>query len=219
MSKQLLIVEGKDAIVLSVLLGQKGIGNPKGYENKAKREKEFIKNGEGYQGAISAFREAVESQDYSNIGIIIDANDKGAASRWKEIRHILTKQYDTSELLKADAQKNGKLISQTDASTIGIWIMPDNENEGYLEHFISELVPPKDENWQHVEVVMADLQKQKYCKLTKSKIGKAKLHTWLAWQKEPGKPFGTAMQAEYFDVNAPIVQPFLDWFSATFVLA
>jgi hypothetical protein len=219
MSKQLLIVEGKDAIVLSVLLGKKGLSHPKGYENKNKREKEFIKNGESYEGAKSAFREAVESQDYSNIGIIIDANDKGAESRWREIRHILSQHYDASELSKADAQKNGKLIAQPNSSTIGIWIMPDNESGGYLEHFITKLVPSKDESWQHVEVVMADLQKQKFCKLTKSKIGKAKLHTWLAWQKEPGKPFGTAMQAEYFDVNAPIVQPFLDWFSETFVLA
>ncbi len=52
-----------------------------------------------------------------------------------------------------------------------------------------------------------------------AKRGKAQLHTWLAWKKEPGKPFGQAMDANYFDIKMPVVQEFLDWFSGTFELS
>jgi hypothetical protein len=30
---------------------------------------------------------------------------------------------------------------------------------------------------------------------------KAIIHTWLAWQKEPGKPLGTAITARFLDPN------------------
>jgi hypothetical protein len=63
-----------------------------------------------------------------------------------------------------------------------------------------------------------DLLTQSFNELTSSRKQKALLYTWLAWQLEPGKPFGKAIQAGYLDHTAPPVQPFLDWFSQTFQL-
>ncbi len=46
---------------------------------------------------------------------------------------------------------------------------------------------------------------------------KAKIHTWLAWQKEPGKPLGQAITATYFNANAPHAQELIDWIRRLFV--
>ena len=45
---------------------------------------------------------------------------------------------------------------------------------------------------------------------------KAVLHTWLAWQEEPGLPYGTAMRARFFRGDSPAAQAFVTWFRKVF---
>jgi hypothetical protein len=40
---------------------------------------------------------------------------------------------------------------------------------------------------------------------------KAVVHAWLAWQADPGCPFGTAIKAKYFDIDSPSAKEFLAW--------
>lgn len=82
----------------------------------------------------------------------------------------------------------------------------------------SKLISPHDALWLHTTAVLSELTTKPFCELTPAKRGKAQLHTWLAWKKDPGKPFGQAMDANYFDIKMPGVQEFLDWFSGTFEL-
>jgi hypothetical protein len=46
---------------------------------------------------------------------------------------------------------------------------------------------------------------------------KARIHTWLAWQEEPGKPVGQAITARYLDANMPHVRQLLDWIRELFI--
>lgn len=103
--------------------------------------------------------------------------------------------------------------------TVGIWIMPDNANIGYLEHFIAKLIKSEDPLLLHVEKTLDDLEKQPFNELRPNRIGKAKVHTWLAWKNEPGNPFGTAVEIGYFDINAPIANEFVHWFQEVFDLS
>jgi hypothetical protein len=45
---------------------------------------------------------------------------------------------------------------------------------------------------------------------------KAYIHTWLAWQKEPGKPLGQAVTARYFDPNAAQAVKLIDFLRRLF---
>jgi hypothetical protein len=45
---------------------------------------------------------------------------------------------------------------------------------------------------------------------------KARLHTWLAWQEEPGKPIGQAITKRFLDPEATEAQAFLDWLRRLF---
>jgi hypothetical protein len=45
---------------------------------------------------------------------------------------------------------------------------------------------------------------------------KAIMHTWLAWQEEPGLPFGTAIKAGYLDSSAAPVDTLVSWLNRLF---
>ena len=45
---------------------------------------------------------------------------------------------------------------------------------------------------------------------------KAVLHTWLAWQEEPGLPYGTAIRAAVFRHDSEVAECFVRWFRRVF---
>jgi hypothetical protein len=45
---------------------------------------------------------------------------------------------------------------------------------------------------------------------------KARIHTWLAWQENPGLPFGTAITARYFGADSQEALKFVNWFNLLF---
>jgi hypothetical protein len=42
-------------------------------------------------------------------------------------------------------------------------------------------------------------------------VQNAHIHTWLAWQADPGTPMGLAITKKYLDANAPSAANFLRW--------
>lgn len=215
---QQLIVEGKDAVVLSVLCSMRGLPPPQGYENPEKYKKEFIVEAGNYDKALIALREAIDNTALTNIGIILDANEVGPAARWDAVKNILSKIYPEEHLKHASLQENGIVITGENLPVVGLWVMPDNRNVGYLEHFIARLIPPENDLWPHAQAVVNDLENHNLRRFGPSKTQKAMLHTWLAWQPEPGKPFGTALSSQYFDAHATAADGFIAWFRQTFAL-
>lgn len=162
--------------------------------------------------------DVLRKPEYSNIGLIVDANDKGAVSRWEKIKSILSAHFSAGTLNALAPKPSGILVQESGLPTVGIWIMPDNQNIGYLEHFVAEMIPNGDEVWRYANDTVANLEKENFCRFKPVKRQKALLHTWLAWQDEPGKPFGTALETKYLDANAAVVEPFLNWIRTTFQL-
>lgn len=190
-----------------------------GYEHPLKFKEEFVKVGKGAVGAIRQLQLSMTEPGLTHIGLVIDADDMGFKSRWQQIRRVLATQYEPETLTLADAQSGAKVITEQLMPTVGIWIMPDNAGKGYLEHFIASMIPAENELWNHATGVLNELRDKPFNVLTAGKHQKSLLHTWLSWQRDPGKPFGLAIQSGYFNVDATSVSPFLDWFSRTFQLA
>lgn len=42
------------------------------------------------------------------------------------------------------------------------------------------------------------------------------IHTWLAWQDDPGTPLGQAITKRYLDAEGPHVAAFLSWLTRLF---
>ena len=93
--------------------------------------------------------------------------------------------------------------------------MPDNQTKGILEDFLRFLVPPDSRLFSHVESSVATIpaEERLFGQLAQPK---AIIHTWLAWQAEPGKPFGTAITAKFLDVNVAQVDVLVAWLKSLF---
>ncbi|HFA51614.1 MAG TPA: hypothetical protein ENJ95_21585 [Bacteroidetes bacterium] len=216
--KQRLIVEGKDAIVLSVICS-KHMPPPKGYANPKVYEKSFVEEAGSYERALTLFKNSLSDTSIENLGIIVDANQVGAAARWQSLKKILDGFFPEKILNAASLSPNGILLNGENLPTVGVWIMPDNQSKGYLEHFLAALIHEDDTLWNHAQTTVDELMEKDFCKFKEVQKQKALVHTWLAWQKKPGLPFGTAADAGYFNVNSAAVEPFLNWFKKTFELS
>ena len=149
--------------------------------------------------------------DLKRLGIIIDA-DADLQSRWQSITAILAQEGYTG--FPQQPSPNGTIIEQK-GKRIGIWIMPDNLATGMLEDFVGSLVPPGDVLWTFaVECVNAVILKDLRFPL----VGRSKalIHTWLAWQENPGSPLGLAIKNSRLDPNAPSALPLVNWLQRLF---
>ncbi len=93
--------------------------------------------------------------------------------------------------------------------------MPDNQLSSELEDFGSWLISDEDALVPHVENTLNQLEADDLARY-RHKRSKAFVHTWLAWQENPGMPMGKAITAKALSANSPIAQTFMDWLNRLF---
>ncbi|WP_295454283.1 DUF3226 domain-containing protein [uncultured Thiodictyon sp.] len=148
---------------------------------------------------------------YQRIGIVLDA-DYLPENRWQSVCDRLS---GKGFKLPAQPDCEGTVIDRADGKRLGIWLMPDNQSEGKLENFLALLVPPDDPCWELAGKSTAQAQ-QMGAGFTERDFIKAHIHTWLAWQEEPGMPFGTAIRAATFSHDAEVARRFVAWMERLF---
>jgi hypothetical protein len=155
------------------------------------------------------------SEDGDIFGVVIDA-DTDLAARWRSLRDRLIRVgYDR---VPDNPSRDGTILDPpagTLLPRVGIWIMPDNQAKGILEDFLRFLVPAGSCLFDHVESSVAAIPEgeRRFSQLAEPK---AIIHTWLAWQKEPGKPLGTAITARYLDPGVAQVDVLVSWLKRLF---
>jgi hypothetical protein len=148
------------------------------------------------------------------IGVIVDA-DEDLGSRWVSLKNILQKRnYNVPD----NPDPNGILIPGVGIyPTIGIWIMPDNTQSGKLENFVWNLIPQDNPLKPFAERILTEIDSASIeNKYSRTDRDKALIHTWLAWQREPGKPMGLAIKATFLTHDTPLAQRFIGWLNALF---
>ncbi len=199
-----LLVEGKDdEHVFYSLLKHHQI--PRRFE---------IKNKESINKLLDTLEVELLSSDLGRLGIVVDA-DTDVAARWQALRDKLIRSgYST---VPVTLNLNGTIIKEEELPIVGIWLMPDNTIPGMLENFVSFLVPLGDSLWPMAEDILQKVI-EKDCRFRDTYQMKAQLHTWLAWQEQPGTPLGLAITNRYLDANAPHAQKLMDWIRQLFDL-
>lgn len=94
--------------------------------------------------------------------------------------------------------------------------MPNNRSLGMLEDFLSMLIAPADPTWDYANDA-TNHARTLGAPVSTIHHAKAVIHTWLSWREEPGKPFGIAITARYFQHDTPEALAFVDWFRRLFV--
>jgi len=152
---------------------------------------------------------------YERIGIVLDANSS-LTNRWAQIRDRASQ---TGVILPESPQPNGTVVDgRLPGSRVGVWLMPDNSSAGTLESFLSTLVPAEHPLWVFADQVTREAR-QHGAQCPEKDHLKSTLHTWLAWQEEPGLPFGTALKAGSFETDREGALRFVAWFRNLFVEA
>ena len=148
------------------------------------------------------------------LGIVIDA-DFALNEHWQSVRNQLIK---VGYVLPPQPNPNGTIVEQQGKyPRLGIWLMPDNSTTGMLEDFVKYLVPPEDKLWPESERVLAEIERQNLnLYREKENRSKALVYTWLAWQKEPGKPMGVAIAANFLTTDSELCQCFVKWLDDLF---
>ena len=197
-----LLVEGPDdAQVFFHLLRHYGLHRQINIEHKA-----------GIHRLLDQLDIELERSGLGRLGIIVDA-DTDIGTRWQSLRDRLIRCGYSN--MPVEPQPQGTIVKKGERPIVGIWLMPDNTIPGMLENFISSLVPPDDLLWPMANTIVQQvIVKDRRFPVTQTI--KAHLHTWLAWQEEPGKPMGQAIAKHYFDANAPYAQRLINWLRQLF---
>ncbi len=204
-NQNLLLVEGKDDE--HVFLGLLAYYNiPNAFR---------VKNTDGINKLMDALELEVDSNELKHIGVVVDA-DVVLEDRWKALRSVLAKMSYNS--VPSMPNSNGTIIYAEERPTVGIRLMPNNVLPGMIEDFIRFLVPEDDTLWPLAEdVVRKVIATDRKFRL--SYTSKALLHTWLAWQEEPGGPMGQAITKRYLNANAPYAQELMSWIRQLFEIS
>lgn len=174
-----------------------------------------IENKVGIHKLLDELDVELDRSGLGRLGIVIDA-DTDLADRWKSIRNrLIALGYNT---VPKTPHPDGTIIEEEGQTVVvGVWLMPSNTLPGILEDFISFLVPPRDILWSLAENTVQQVMQQD-CRFPLTQKSKAHIHTWLAWQEEPGRPIGQAITKKYLDANAPHAQQLINWIRQLFDL-
>ena len=218
MGKQVLLVEGNDdEHVVKHLCRAHGINV--GFEiEKVKGDPNIDggEQGEGIEYLLDQVPLRLRQSDIERLAVLVDA-DTNAQSRWEQLRDRLRKA-GHENVPDEPAEEGTIMYLAVDSETVrlGVWIMPNNRLPGMLEDFAAFLLPEDDKMMPHVERFLDDIPSEDRL-FTDVHLSKARIHSYLAVQEEPGKPLGLAVTFRYLDAGREVVKPFLTWLTETLI--
>ncbi|WP_027469430.1 DUF3226 domain-containing protein [Deefgea rivuli] len=150
------------------------------------------------------------------LAIVVDADrapDGGFAKTIQQITAKVTQHgYDSPPV---SLGSGGLLYKHNDGlPDLGVWIMPDNASDGMLEDWIKQCISPAEASLlAQAQNTIAGLAAPKF-KVTK--LSKAEVATWLAWQKQPGEGLYCAVKDHLLDSASPQYVGLLKWLKIVF---
>lgn len=155
---------------------------------------------------------------YKTIGVIVDAdiNPVGRLQRFVQVLNASKRfRLDENNPLTAEGLITDGVV--VDAARVGLWVMPDNQSHGMLEDFLAVMADTAHpELMVESESAISNIESKGLQQYTPRHRPKAKIHTYLAWQKDPGSTLPQAIQKHYLDVSSENARPFVSWINRLF---
>jgi hypothetical protein len=166
-----------------------------------------LKPKDGVDNLLDTFGDELQATDLDCVAAILDA-DTEIASRWGRLSHALREAGYTAVPPTPEAQ--GTIILEEGLVPVGVWLMPDNRTVGAIEDFIGSLIAANDNLWPKAQGDVAAIRAEDR-RFKPSYLSKASIHTWLAWQEEPGTRLGQVFRKKYLNPQHPTAGVFVDW--------
>jgi hypothetical protein len=188
-TKAQLLVEGKDDLhVIKALCGRHQVVETFSVQIPA----------EGGPGGIEALLESIpvrlKISSLRALGIVVDADQN----------------------LPSQPNANGFITVPGNKPKVGVWLMPNNRLPGMLENFVAHLIPDGDPLALQANTCLEKIQDQGLNRYKPVHRPKAFIHTWLAWQENPGQPMGQAITARVLNPGMPLAMTFVNWLDLLF---
>ena len=201
--EMVLLVEGKNDFHVIMALGEK-YNIPQNFK---------IYNCEGDEKVLEKLNALIPTAIPPKvIGLVLDADNPNLSGRWLSIQSKLA--YHKCSLPEKP-NPNGTIIkSYDDIPRLGIWLMPNNHVDGMLEDFCCEMI--SEQAISTVEECINIATERGHTSFIPNHHIKAVVHTYLAWQDEPGKPLGQSITSNALRSNTPTANTFAAWLKDLF---
>jgi len=172
--------------------------------------------GSGIETTLNSFRLNIQESGKQAVGLVIDA-DEHIDRRWQQVIDII-RRVNRGYVLPKIPDPQGTLIPAPNdySPRLGVWLMPDNQQKGMLEDFAAFLIPVSDQLRPFAHKILDEIETAKLNYYRRQHRSKANVHTWLAWQENPGMPMGQAITAKALSATSPIAVAFVAWLNRLF---
>lgn len=162
----------------------------------------------GFDRIGRQIRDSYRPDEMTGLGIVADM-DLASDNRYLELRRIL--EAERFRGIPDQIGVDGLVVDEAASGCLGVWLMPDNLGEGMTETFAAQLFADADPGWAHAQAVVSNLPDHARSFDPVRHSDKARIHTWLAWQEDPGGSLGDAVLRGYLDVNGALADRFCAW--------
>lgn len=168
--------------------------------------------GSGIFQQINKSATLLSNQSGVRLAFVCDADQNYQDTYQKVLGLFKELPYGLVHVVEEGLPDNAIIFKSNDYDAVlGVWIMPENQQNGALESFIKQSIASDnlllDKAVEVVKNVEPKLFDDNYQE-------KAELFTWMAWQKEPTRSYGEVVA--YLDANAMPVKHLIAWLKNTF---
>lgn len=113
--------------------------------------------------------------------------------------------------IRRAGQPSGNFYAHNDGlEDISLWVMPNNKDNGMTEDWIKSCIIDAEANLlEHVELSISNIPKPiRFKEIHKAK---ARIATWLAWQKIPGQGAYRALEHDLFNTSCASYTHMANW--------
>lgn len=198
-TRRFIVEGGDDRHVIDQLVGVKQVKKPE------------IHPKSGFSELLKSLPENLTNNSLEFLAVVFDA-DRDPVARWREVREKMTAA-GVEDVPEAPAE--GGFIGNSPSDRIlprrtGIWMMPNNRSPGALEELVVRMIPVVSPLFAHVRASIDSIPPNERL-FSDEKRTKAEIRTWLAWQKDPGLAYGSAIRENYLDTETPGIADFVAW--------
>ena len=153
----------------------------------------------------------------TRLAVVVDADSEDNGGGYQRAIGRVTEIVEPYGFTLIPNPVGGVLFQHDDGlADFGLWVMPNNCDEGMLEDWIKSCVHPNENQlFAHAKTVVDTLPQKKFKSIH---ISKAKVATWLAWQKQPGHGLYRAVEDQLIDTNSALFLELNVWLTHIYCL-
>lgn len=165
---------------------------------------------------ISVLLPQLQDGQLERIGVVVDADSVAHGGGFAATLQRFTYALAQGAYQPKPAAAAGLVFTHPDGlADLGLWIMPNNLDEGMLEDWIKRCVHPNESGLylhaeQSIDAIPGAPKFQPWHRT------KAEVATWLAWQKKPEHGLYNAAQPDLINVEAPLFKALQAWLRHVF---